>query len=190
MIYLKSLSVILISLLFVGLGIYVNQNSNIDSINENNFIQQIAEDSKEEEKNYLNQKPQFYSNIITEYNLNHVLGGNINRRGEATGFHHKQSAKNSNTKIISIYKEPNQCDVYVAKVQVDGKTKKAFSSMFPDKLNKNQIVDILISSHKKALEKKLNNNGVSSVQVQTDNCFKINLILDPNKKIITAYPIY
>ena len=201
--YTKNITVIFIAFVVVCISYLLTQNfpqfedlpdpqdtnsQNLVSPNKNNFNNSDRGSNQNNQNNNssTNGNNSSYSSFITDYNLDHILSGNINRRGEATGFHHALSSKDPLTKVINITKQANSCGVYVAKVQVKGKTKQAFSSMFPDKLNKSDIIDILKVSYDKAIAK----GSGSVVTVDSGSCFKISIILDNYKKIITAYPIY
>jgi Bacterial EndoU nuclease len=153
---------------FVG-----NQIDNIDSA-PNDYVNRTNEKIK---------IPKF----ITDYNFRHILEGNINRNGEATGYHHAPSSKDKTTKVLNITNEPNNCGVYKAKVQVKGKIKKALSSMFPDKYSEQQILDIITNAYNEGTK---NNPTNSTFTAKADDCIKVFMVLDSGRKIITSYPIY
>ncbi len=171
----KQVLVILIALGFLAFSYFIN-------LGEQEPLDVPDQTSSLEASNFVSQS----NNTISEYALKHIFEGNINRRGEATGFHHKASAPDNNTGILRIIKEPNSCGVYTAQVKIQGKTKRAYSSMFPDNLNKSEITSILISSYKKG---KAANPSKQIFTVQTDRCFKMTII-ENNGKLATAYPLY
>jgi Bacterial EndoU nuclease len=128
-----------------------------------------------------------FPKYLSEYNFKHILEGNINRRGEATGFHHNPSAPNKDTKIIKIISKENSCGVYKAQVQVAGKLKDAYSTMFPDKLTKSEILDDLKYVYEEGLKKFPKKDTFT---IKTKGCFSVFMVLDNNSNIITSYPIY
>jgi Bacterial EndoU nuclease len=127
---------------------------------------------------------------LSQQNFKHILEGNINRRGEATGYHRKESAPDDRTKIIRITNQPNTCGVYKAQVQVKDKLKQANSSMFPDRLSEEQVLEVLKQAYIDGVSKNQNNQNNQSFTVKTRDCFSVFMVLDDQKKIITSYPIY
>jgi deoxycytidylate deaminase len=172
----KQFLLLLIALIFVIGGLYLSS-----MYPDSPDTPEITDSNKFSSNTTNNQK-----SVIDDIVFKHIFEGNINRRGEATGFHHKPSSPGPDTEVIKTIKEANNCGVYVAQVKVQGKTKKAYSSMFPDKLNKSEIINILDSSYKKGISA----NPIKTIfTVQTDQCFKVTMILN-NNRLATAYPLY
>jgi Bacterial EndoU nuclease len=180
---MKHVSKIIILLIAIGFLFFSTQYTN----NTQNKVTYNEEEKVEELEFIENNSNSKLPSFLSEGNLKHILQGGINRRGEATGFHHLPSAKDTNTKILQIINQENNCGVYKAKVSIEGKTKKAFSSMFPNKLTKEELVDIISKAYNKGRE---NFPTSKTLKVKTDNCFEILIAIDNNKKIITAYPLY
>jgi hypothetical protein len=138
-----------------------------------------------------NPMPNYSQLVIPKYfslvNVKHVLEGGINRRGEATGFHHLPSKKQERTKILEIINKANSCGVYRAKVQIDGKVKKAFSTMFPDRLTSQEVINSIKAGYEKAQSQSITRR---TIQISTNECYDITIILDDNKNIITSYPMF
>jgi hypothetical protein len=177
-------TIVIVALIFLIGSFYLSNNQPLQTAIDNQYEfldPQPADYSKR--TNEAIKVPQF----ITDYNLRHILEGNINRNGEATGFHHAPSSKDKTTKILEVVSQPNNCGVYKAKVQVKGKVKKAYSTMFPDKYNEQQIVDLITKAYTDGTK---NNPTRSTFTTKGDDCINVFVVLDSNKKIITSYPIY
>lgn len=186
---LPKFALILIALL-ITIGAFYFQGSN------NNITPKIDDDISDVQYEpsqlssasaYSNNNQLSFPKYFPSYNVKHILEGGINRRGEATGFHHLPSKKQDRTKIIEIVNQPNSCGVYRAKVQIEGKVKKAFSTMFPNRLSSQDV----INSIKTGYEKALSQSGTRrTITTSTNECYDITIILDDNKNIITSYPIF
>lgn len=176
-------TIVIVALIVLIASIYLSNNQEV-----NEFVNTPPIKIDSEPQDYIKAPGNLaFPNYITEYNFKHITIGNINRNGEATGFHHATSPKDQTTKILSIIDQPNQCGVYRAKVQVKGKLKKAYSTMFPDKYSEQQILDLLSTAYTEGTK---NNPTNSTFAVKADECIKVFMVLDSNKKIITSYPIY
>jgi Bacterial EndoU nuclease len=173
----KQIILLVVALTFLGVSFYINSNNQ-----EEPDVPDIQETSNNSSTNFVSPK----KSPISETVFKHIFEGNINRRGEAVGFHHNPSSTNKDTGIVKVIKPENNCGVYTAQVKIQGKTKKAYSTMFPDKLKKSEIVSILESSYKKGISA---NPNKSIFTVVTDNCFRITMILN-NNQLATAYPLY
>jgi hypothetical protein len=177
-------TIVIISLIFLIGSVYLSNNQDLQSAN--NYPMELIDPQPADYTNRTNSVIKV-PNFITDYNLRHILEGNINRNGEATGYHHAPSSKEKTTKILEVVSQPNNCGVYKAKVQVKGKTKKAFSTMFPDKYNEQQIVDVITKAYTDGTK---NNPTRTTFTTKGDDCISVFIVLDSNKKIITSYPIY
>ncbi|MBK0347095.1 EndoU domain-containing protein [Aerococcaceae bacterium zg-ZJ1578] len=115
--------------------------------------------------------------------LEHIFYGTINRKGQATGYHHESIAPDA--EIIKGTRSKNdQHGVYRAKVKVDGITKQAMSSFFPEKWTPQQVVDAI----NEAYESREHVSG--NIYEGTSGKISIQMYLTDNDKIISAFPIY
>jgi Bacterial EndoU nuclease len=128
-----------------------------------------------------------FPNFLIPQSFKHITEGSINRYKEATGFHLKSASPDQSTRVVKITNQPNNCGVYKAQVIIQGKPKQALSSMFPDRLNKSQLLQILKDAYLNSFNKGQNN---STLTIKTKDCFSLFMVIDKNNKIITSYPIY
>ncbi len=121
-------------------------------------------------------------NIFSNGSFNHVFHGEINIKSKAVGYHHESMIGG---KIVEVTDPPNKYGVYRAIVEIEGKNKKVPSTFFPADGNRVQVADAIKQAY-------------SNRQVLKDNLYegilpngmKIQMRLDPEGKIKTAYPIY
>ena len=124
---------------------------------------------------------------FTEKSLIHIFEGDINRRGQAGGYHYDMVEGTSGS-IIEGTKSPalNNAGFYEAKVEVNGipkKGNKGYSTFVPDHMSPQEVVDVI-------------NEAYSNMEWMDDsrylgisrNGIKIEMILNSEGKIITAYP--
>ena len=126
---------------------------------------------------------------FTEKSLSHIFEGDINRRGQAGGYHYDM-VEGTSGKIIEGTKGPalNDAGVYEAKVEVNGTLKKANggnSTFFPDHMSPQEIVDTINEAYSNIVLAHGNKYiGKSS------NGLKIGMyIRKSDGKIISAFPM-
>ena len=123
---------------------------------------------------------------FTEKSLIHIFEGDVRRR-QAGGYHYDMVEGTSGS-IIEGTKSPalNNAGFYEAKVEVNGipkKGNKGYSTFFPDHMSPQEVVDVI-------------NEAYSNMEWMDDsrylgisrNGIKIEMILNSEGKIITAYP--
>ena len=126
---------------------------------------------------------------FTEKSLIHIFEGDINRKGQAGGYHYDMVEGTSGS-IIEGTKSPalNDAGVYEAKVKVNGTLKKANggkSTFFPDHMSPQEVVDTI----NEAYSNKIYQEGSRGVYVgNSKEGIKIRMVLTDDGKIITAYP--
>ena len=129
-----------------------------------------------------------WSKTDPNINLWHIFEGEINRKGKPTGFHSRPNGQDpANARIVSIKDKPNRAGVYTANIEVNdgGSWKGKFSSFFPDKMSRDEVLNIIVHAYK---NRKSGNNqpwsGPSglgfTVQGYTSNSGGIN----------TAFPVF
>ena len=120
--------------------------------------------------------------------LEHIFDGTINSKGNATGYHYSK-VTNSKGKIISgTESDKDEHGVFTAKVKVNDVKKNGFSSFYPEDWSPQQVVDAINEAYNDALGDKSNPHG--SLWIGYSGNLEIDMYLDNNKKITTAYPIY
>ena len=88
----------------------------------------------------------------TEPNINqwHIFDGEINRRGEPVGFHARPGGQDpAGARLIAIRDRPNPEGVYTASIEILDKDqwKQKFSSFFPDRLSRNEVLQIILHAY-------------------------------------------
>lgn len=119
-------------------------------------------------------------------NETHIFHGEINRHGRAVGFHSRPWGHDPvDAGVLKIKSGPNQVGVYTAWVWIKNKIKTHFSSFFPDKMSRKDVLKaILHAFHNKKIRKGNKFEGPSG------HGFTIQGYLLKNGKINTAYPLY
>lgn len=120
--------------------------------------------------------------------LEHIFDGTINGKGNATGYHYNQVTDSKGEIITGTESQKDSCGVFTAKVKVSGKKKNGFSTFYPEEWTPQQVVDAINEAYAYALNDKSNPHG--SLWIGYSGDLEIDMYLDSNKKITTAYPIY
>ena len=124
---------------------------------------------------------------FTEKSLSHIFEGDINRKGRAGGYHYDM-VEGTAGNVIEGTKEPvlNKSGVYEAKVEVNGILKKANggkSTFFPDHMSPQEVLYAINEAYSNTVLIE------GSRYVGTgQNGIRIEIILNSEGKIITAYP--
>ena len=123
--------------------------------------------------------------------LEHILEGNLNKKGHAGGFHYN-GMPNSKGKIIPGTKSvPNHFGVYEAEVTVNGIRKTANggkSTFFPDHWNAQEVVDAINEAFNK---KQFVQGRRNSYVGELSNGMQIEMFIDNiTGKVISAFPKY
>lgn len=117
--------------------------------------------------------------------LEHIFEGEINRNGQAVGYHYEGLTTSKAKVIESTRSKEDKNGVYRAKITIEGKEKNAFSSFFPKTWSMQQIVDTINEAYEnKQLESGNIYNG------KTKSGITIQMYLTENNKIISAFPLY
>jgi len=120
--------------------------------------------------------------------LEHIFDGTINGKGNATGYHYNQVTDSKGEIITGTESKKDSRGVFTAKVKVSGKKKNGFSTFYPKEWTPQQVVDAINEAYAYALNDKSNPHG--SLWIGYSGDLEIDMYLDSNKKITTAYPIY
>ena len=116
--------------------------------------------------------------------LTHIFDGNVNAKGNGSGYHYAMISDSKGKIVEGTRSEPDKNGVYTADVEVDGHTKLNFSSFFPDNWTPQQVVDAINAAY--AGRK----SGKNDIWIGYYGDIEINMYLDDNGKITSAYPIY
>jgi hypothetical protein len=121
-------------------------------------------------------------------NETHLFEGEINHRGQPTGFHSRPGGKDpSGARLVRVIDRPNQDGVYTAEVEIrnaSGNWLSKRSTLYPDRLSRQQVLDAVLHAWQ-------NKTGGSSEQFRgpSGEGFTIEGYL-LNGNINTAYPVY
>lgn len=131
-----------------------------------------------------------WSETQPEINLSHIFQGEINRRGKATGFHSRPGGQDPHgARVSQIKGQPNRVGVYTAQVEVldpdTGQWKSKFSSMYPDSMSQQQVVDGILHAWQRR-----DPNRQRPWRGPSGQGFQIEGYLSSRGGINTAYPIY
>ena len=118
--------------------------------------------------------------------LSHILKGDVKANGRVSGYHY-EGMPNANAKIVAGTESvPNSQGVYTADV-VNKKGHEGSSSFFPKSMTPQQIVNSVneaYASKQFVIGSRNMYRGVSSTGM------RIEMYIDPNGKIISAFPKY
>ena len=120
--------------------------------------------------------------------LEHIFDGTINSKGNATGYHYSKVTDSKGKIISGTESDKDEHGVFTAKVKVNDVKKNGFSSFYPEDWSPQQVVDAINEAYNDALGDKSNPHG--SLWIGYSGNLEIDMYLDNNKKITTAYPIY
>ncbi|MDX5866209.1 EndoU domain-containing protein [Bacillus cereus group sp. BfR-BA-01119] len=115
--------------------------------------------------------------------VEHIFHGNVNRRGEAGGFHHESMP--SKGKIRSITEEPNEHGVYKAEVEVNGIPKEFESSFFPKDWNRVEVLQAVKEAYNNREYTGRGNRYIG----RTSHGIEIMMFIDSRNRVISAFPL-
>jgi len=120
--------------------------------------------------------------------LEHIFEGQINREGEAVGFHYEGFPTAKGEIIAGTKTSPNRYGAYEGRVRVNGisKTSNSGKSTFYPSSWTPQVV---VSEINQAYNNKRNTSGNTYIGKAT-NGMQIMMYISSNGKIISAFPIY
>lgn len=128
-----------------------------------------------------------WSNTTPSINKTHVFHGELNSKGKPVGFHSRPGGKDPvDAGVIRIIDNPNRAGVYTAAVWIRKTNKTKFSSFFPDKMSREEVLEAILHAYKNTIKKGSQFRGPSG---PGPNAFTIEGYLS-NGNINTAYPIY
>ena len=120
--------------------------------------------------------------------LEHIFDGTINSKGKATGYHYTKVSDSKGKVIDGTRSSVDENGVFTGKVEVSGVRKNGFSSFYPESWTPQQVVDAINTAYDDAINDPSNPKGELWIGYCGD--LEIDMYLDSNKKITTAFPIY
>ena len=128
-----------------------------------------------------------HTEIFAEGALEHIFYGTVNSKGSGTGYHYDLVENTPGQIIEGTRTEEDSFGVYTAKVIVNGAAKtgnQGYSSFYPDRMNPQEVVDAINQAY--ANRKKVRGSLYAGL---TDEGMEIDMALDDDGLIITAYPV-
>ena len=119
--------------------------------------------------------------------LEHIFDGTINKKGNATGYHYTMVLDSKGKIIEGTRSKEDENGVFTGNVEVDGIRKNAFSSFYPESWTPQQVVNAINTAYDEAVANP--DNPKNSLWIGHYGDIEIDMYLDSNKKITTAYPI-
>jgi hypothetical protein len=120
--------------------------------------------------------------------LEHIFDGTINGKGKATGYHYTKVSDSKGKIIDGTRSDADENGVFTGKVEVSGVKKNGFSSFYPESWTPQQVVDAINTAYDDALSDKSNPHG--SIWIGYCGDLEIDMYLNSDKKITTAFPVY
>ena len=120
--------------------------------------------------------------------LEHIFDGTINGKGKATGYHYTKVTDSKGKIIDGTRSDADETGVFTGKVEVSGVKKNGFSSFYPESWTPQQVVDAINTAYDDALSDKSNPHG--SIWIGYCGDLEIDMYLNSDKKITTAFPVY
>ncbi|WP_339278867.1 EndoU domain-containing protein [Paenibacillus sp. FSL W8-1187] len=120
--------------------------------------------------------------------LEHILDGELNRRGRGVGYHYEGMPTARGRVIPGTESPPNAHGVYQAQVEIDGVPKtgnQGMSTFFPKDMSPQQIVDSINEAF--ANQRHVTGNTYTGT---TSSGMRIDMYLDRSGSIISAFPHY
>ncbi len=125
---------------------------------------------------------------FSRHGLEHIFDGTVNKKGKATGYHYSRVEDSKGQIINGTRSKKDENGVFSAKVEVDGVKKDGFSSFYPEDWTPQDVVDAINTAYKDALADKQNPRG--SLWIGHAGKLEIDMYLDDNRKILTAFPVH
>ena len=120
--------------------------------------------------------------------LEHIFEGEINRRGNAVGFHYENYPTTRGEVIPGTKTNPNNFGVYKGKVKVDGVEKVTYggnSTFFPENFTHQQVIDTINEAYVKRVA------SINDMYIgESSSGIKVKMYLDIDEKITSAFPKY
>ena len=125
---------------------------------------------------------------FSRHGLEHIFDGTVNKKGKATGYHYSRVEDSKGRILDGTRSKKDANGVFTAKVEVDGVKKDGFSSFYPEDWSPQDVVDAINAAYKDAMNDPKNPRG--SLWIGHAGKLEIDMYLDDNRKILTAYPIH
>ncbi|MBQ1532866.1 MAG: EndoU domain-containing protein [Solobacterium sp.] len=128
-----------------------------------------------------------HTELFYDSTLEHIFYGEVNSKGNGSGYHYDRVEDTPGSIVEGTRTEEDQYGVYTAKVVVDGAPKtgnKGYSSFFPDEMSPQEVIDAINEAYENM--ERLSGDLYAGL---CDAGFEIDIVIDDDGKIITAYPV-
>lgn len=203
----KALILVIAVAVSLGVPIFVTRfGGNADTQTSSEVSQKISEVSESsksadvsenaESKTEISENAGYYMADISKLEdvdyfakgtLEHIFDGTINKKGNATGYHYTMVLDSKGKIIEGTRSKEDENGVFTGNVEVDGIRKNAFSSFYPESWTPQQVVNAINTAYDEAVANP--DNPKNSLWIGHYGDIEIDMYLDSNKKITTAYPI-
>lgn len=156
--------------------------------NVNDFIENVAETDQKELDSVTAIQDLKQTEYFRDGALEHILEGEINRKGQAVGFHFDRLPTKKGEIVEGTETDPNEFGVYEAKViisDVEKTSNGGKSTFFPNDWDTQQVIDGI----NEAYDNKVYISGNTYEGLTADGMI-IRMYLDQHEKIISAFPVY
>ena len=129
-------------------------------------------------------RTRIWSETRPAINLTHIFTGEINRRGKPVGFHSRPGGGDPpGSGVVRVVDRPNRAGVYTAVVWIGRRTRTKFSTFYPDRLTRPQVIDAILAALRRGRHRGERFRGPSGHGFTIEGYVQ-------NGRIHTAYPIY
>ncbi|TXL64402.1 hypothetical protein FHP05_08740 [Cerasibacillus terrae] len=174
---IKRIAFLLISIvLLAGCGTFINTDQDLDTSKE------LADDEVTAITDLNN------IDIFRKGALEHILEGEINRKGQAVGFHYDRLPSKKGEIISGTKTEVDDEGVYEAEVVVSDVEKvsnNGKSSFFPDEWDTQEVVDAIHEAYEN--REYISGNTYEGL---TSAGMIVRMYFDQEERIISAFPVY
>lgn len=128
-----------------------------------------------------------HTELFYKSTLEHIFYGEVNKKGNGTGYHYDRVENTPGSIVEGTRTSEDQYGVYTGKVIVDGSPKtgnKGYSSFFPDDMSPQEVIDAINQAYEN--KERLSGDLYAGL---CDAGFEIDIVINDDGKIITAYPV-
>lgn len=185
------------NILFISLSLFLLAGCNFDIYLDDSKANTSVETKANEETTETSHDPSAQIESLSELietehfrggALAHIFEGELNRKGQAVGFHYDGLPTKIGEIIQGTETKPNKFGVFEAEITVSGVAKTSNngrSTFFPREWDAQQVVDAI----NEAYEVRTFISG-NTYEGLTPDGMRIRMYLDENERIISAFPIY
>ncbi len=125
-----------------------------------------------------------WSDTTPPINLTHLFAGEINRRGKPVGFHSRPGGVDPHgSGVARVIDRPGRSGVYTAVVWIGRRGRTKFSTFYPDRLTRAQVIAAVLGAFRKGRRSGESFRGPSGLGFTIEGYFQ-------GGRIQTAYPVY